>query len=109
MPITQSQTRCFFRWLLARDGYSLEARVAIKKLRGFSDDEDVQVCLEKGALRRVGYADELRIFLRKWRSSTYEGRPSEISVDSLFVVPSFVMSYLEAFTISLYKSVSHYF
>lgn len=31
------------RWLLARDEYSMEARVAIKKLRGFRNDEDVQV------------------------------------------------------------------
>lgn len=59
MPIVQSQTWCFFRWLLARDEFSLEARVAIKKLRGFGDDEDVQVCLGKKALRRVGHADDL--------------------------------------------------
>ena len=31
------------RWLLAKDEYSMEARLAISKLRGLTNDEDVQV------------------------------------------------------------------
>ena len=31
------------RWLLARDKDSMEARVTLKRLRGFLIDEDVQV------------------------------------------------------------------
>ena len=31
------------RWLLARDKDSMEARVNLKRLRGFMNDEDVQV------------------------------------------------------------------
>lgn len=31
------------RWLLAKDQYSMEARLAIGKLRGLTDDNDVQV------------------------------------------------------------------
>ncbi len=33
------------RWLLGRDEQSTEARVVIKKLRGFRNDEDVEVTL----------------------------------------------------------------
>ena len=31
------------RWLLARDKDFMEARVTLKRLRGFMSDEDVQV------------------------------------------------------------------
>ena len=54
---TITHSRGFFRWLLARDEYSVEARVAIKKLRGFSNDEDVQVGKwGDGGYRKVGPA-----------------------------------------------------
>jgi SP family facilitated glucose transporter-like MFS transporter 3 len=33
------------RWLLGRDEKSIEARVVIKQLRGFENEEDVEVTL----------------------------------------------------------------
>ncbi|CAM9105512.1 unnamed protein product [Phaeothamnion confervicola] len=47
------------RWLLNRDAFSLEARVALKKLRGFRNDEEVQMevdhIVEASNMQRLKY------------------------------------------------------
>ncbi|CAN0392030.1 unnamed protein product, partial [Laminaria digitata] len=47
------------RWLLARDEYSMQARVAIMKLRGFTNDQEVQIeidhILEASSAQRTSH------------------------------------------------------